>query len=188
MTFNVYDFSPYQLAIIEQGNPTLPPPDPTRGHFTLGANAFLNAAGMVADDRSGFFAPETFPLVTKGGSVTILSYDANLRTGSRIDVSGGVEVDASNVANYGNGGSIVIQAGNDPEVSAILGGTLTLDAALSGYGGGHLGGSLSIQAPAIQVGGQTTDPNTLLINPGFFNLRRLWQFHSHWPGSADRHG
>ncbi len=170
LIFNVYDFSPYEFAILgETPGATSPPADPARGHFTLGAGAFLNATGMLADDRSGIFAPETFPLVTTGGSVTIKSYDADLRAGSRIDVSGGGEVDSANIASYGNGGSIVIQAGKDLEVSALLGGELTLDAVLSGYGGGNLGGSLTIQAPAVQIGGQTSDANTLLLDPEFFS-------------------
>ena len=175
--FSVYDFSPYEFAILENTvGATSPPADPTRGHFTLGADAFLNAAGMVADDRSGIFAPETFPLVTSGGSVTIMSYDADLEAGSRIDVSGGAQVDSANVAHYGQGGSIVVQAGKDLEVAALLGGELTLNAQLSGFGGLNLGGSLSIQAPSVQVGGQTAKPDALLVDPQFFTMGGFGSF------------
>ena len=170
LTFNVYDFSPYQFAILQlTPGSSAPPADPTRGIFTLGPNASLDVTGMIADDRSGIFAPETFPLVTSGGTVTIKSYSANLQTGSRIDVSGGVEVNSANVANYGKAGSITVQAGQDLDIPGLLGGSLTLDADLAGYGGNDLGGSLSILAPAIQVGGHTSDSNTFLVDPGFFS-------------------
>ncbi len=185
LTFNVYDFSPYELEILKMtGVGTLPPPNLARGLFTLGANASLTVSGMIADDRSGVFAPDTFPLVTNGGSVAIKSYSADLQLGSRIDVSGGVEVDAANAATYGKGGAIIIQAGQDLNIAALLGGNLTLDATLIGYGGGNLGGSLSVLAPAIQVGGHTTDPNTLLLSPGFFNFGGFGSFTLTGLGSA----
>ncbi len=178
LSFSVYDFSPYEfnILLLTPGAGAIPPADPTRGHFTLGGNVILDVSGLVADDRSGIFAPETFPLFTNGGSVTIKSYSADLQPGSRINVSGGVQVNSANLATYGKGGAIVIQAGQDLDIAGLLGGTLTLDSDLSGYGGGSLGGSLGILAPAIQVGGQTTDPNTFLVSPGFFNLGGFGSF------------
>ena len=170
LTFNAYDFSPYQFAILLLTPGSIAPPaDPTRGRFTLGAGSVLDVTGMIADDRTGVFAPDTFPLVTSGGSVTINGYDVDLRAGSRIDVSGGVEVDTSNVATYGTGGSITIQSGQDLNIPGLLEGSLVLDASLSGYGGGSLGGSLSVRAPSIQVGGETNNPDTLLVDPAFFS-------------------
>ena len=171
LSFNVYDFSPYEFAILllTPGAGMTPPPDPMRGNFTLGASAALSVAGMLVDDRSGVFAPDTFPLAINGGSVTIKSYAADLRFGSGIDVSGGAQVDFANVANYGKGGTIVLQAGQDLDIPALFGGELALNASLSGYGGGNLGGSLSILAPAIQVGGTTDAASTLLITPDFFS-------------------
>ena len=185
LTFNVYDFSPYQFAILQlTPGSTAPPVDPTRGIFTLGANASLDVTGMIADDRSGIFAPETFPLVTNGGTVTIKSYSANLEAGSKIDVSGGGEVNAANVASYGQAGSITIQAGQDLDIPGLLGGELILDTTLAGFGGNNLGGSLSVLAPAIQVGGHTSNSNTLLFDPSFFSQGGFANFTLSGLGSA----
>ncbi len=173
LAFNVFEFSPYQFNIAVNISPGLltavPPPDRTRGNFTLGAHASLNVDGLIADDRSGIFSPVTFPLITNGGSVTIKSYSVDLQPGSVIDASGGVEVNAANSPTYGHGGAISIQAGQDLDIAALLGGTLDLGATLSAYGGGNLGGSLSILAPAVQIGGKTSDKNTLSLTPSFFN-------------------
>ena len=79
--------------------------------------------------------PDTVPLVTNGGSITINSYNTTLKSGSSIDVSGGVEVTASAKPNFGDGGSITVTAGQDPNVPSILGGHLLLGATLRGYSG-----------------------------------------------------
>ncbi len=173
LDFSVYEFSPYEFNIAVNVTPGIitqtPPVDPTRGSFTLGSSSVLDVSGMVADDRSGVFSPQTFPLVTNGGSVTIRSYSADLKAGSKINASGGVEVDSSNVITYGSGGAITIRAGNDLNIAALLGGNLTLDSTLTAYGGANLGGSLSIFAPAIKIGGQTSNPDALLLTTDFFS-------------------
>jgi hypothetical protein len=104
-------------------------------------------AGLIIDDRLTTMTPDTVPPITTGGSVTINSYNTTLKSGSSIDVSGGVEVTASAKANFGAGGKIVITAGQDPNVPSIIGGHLLLGATLRGYAGSQQGGSLSILAP-----------------------------------------
>ena len=55
-----------------------------------------------------------------------------------------------------------------PTFAAIIGGQLILDSSLQAYSGSK-GGSLSILAPAIQIGGATANPDTLLLSPDFFS-------------------
>src|SRR5262249_41604872 len=76
-----------RLNTLPGGNPQTPAPDPTRGHFTLGASASLSAVGLVVDDRAISPTAGEQPLLTNGGSVTIIGYSANLEEGSDIDVS-----------------------------------------------------------------------------------------------------
>ncbi len=166
LDFTVYDFSPYAWLTFPAGGGT-PAENPARGKFILGAGASLDTAGLIVDD--GPFSPTagTVAVATGGGTVTIDSYSADLAPGSTINVSGGMEIASNARARYGAGGAISISAGADPESLATLGGKLTLDAKLEGYSGGT-GGSLSIEAPAIQIGGDAP-ADTLLLQPAFFS-------------------
>ena len=170
LSFAAYDFSPYELAVLKitPGAQT-PPPDPTRGHFTLGGTASLGTAGLIIDDRPLTATANTVPLVTNGGTVSISSYNTTLRSGSSIDVSGGIAVDANGKASFGNGGSIAITAGQDPNVPSILGGHLLLGANMQGFSGSQEGGSLSILAPLVQIGGTAAQNDTLTLQSAFFN-------------------
>src|SRR6185369_4486051 len=115
--------------------------------FTLGSTASLSVAGLIIDDRLATMTPDTVPVVTTGGSITINSYNTTLKSGSSLDVSGGVEVSASD--------------------KPSLGGHLLLGATLRGYAGSQQGGSLSILAPLIQVGGKPAQRDTLTLQPAF---------------------
>lgn len=165
LQFSVYDFSPYTYAISIDNNTLLstPPPDPTRGNFTLGPTASLSVEGTVALTYNS-----EAPVTIDGGAISIQSYNANLAQGSTIDASGGVTTSGSDVHTYGKGGSITIDAGRDLDIPSIVGGQLVLDCSMQAYSGGK-GGSLSILAPSIQVGGTSADPNTLLLSPDFFD-------------------
>ena len=165
LAFTVYDFSPVAAAA---GLLATPAVDLTRGNFTLGSTALLSTAGLVVDDRATAEDSNTLPMVDNGGSITIASYSADLQAGSTIDVSGGALVSFSGKKTYGTGGSISITAGLDPGINSILGGKLTLGSTLEGYAGGP-GGSLTIEAPLIQVGGTSSNPDTLLLTPDFFS-------------------
>src|SRR5262249_6405610 len=167
LSFTVYDFSPYQFLTLAGGSGA-PPPDPLRGQFTLESSASLSTGGLIVDDRPTSPNAQTLPLVTAGGSVTITSYNTDLRPGSSIDVSGGLVISGNGSQRFGNGGSISILSGQDINVKAIDNGHLLLGAALSGFSGAK-GGSLTLQAQLIQVGGTATDPNTLLLSPDFFD-------------------
>jgi len=160
LDFTVYDYSPYadtQSPVTGVFLEATPPADPTRGLFTLGANASLSTAGLVVDDRASSPTANTLPLATNGGSIAIDSYGIDFESGSVINVSGGAEVNAANKVTYGNGGSLSILAGQDPGIASLIGGGFTLNSTLEGYSGAK-GGALTIQAPLVQVGGVSPDP------------------------------
>ncbi|MEO6052642.1 MAG: hypothetical protein ABIP97_01385, partial [Chthoniobacterales bacterium] len=151
----------------------LPPVDPSRGLFTLGSKAVLNVAGLMVDDRLTSSRPFSQAIMTQGGEVSIKSYSADLAKGSVIDASGGVDMKSTGKPAYGNGGSIAIQAGQDLDInggftSPLIGGTLNLASTLKGFSGGA-GGSLTLRAPAIQIGGSSSNSDVLFLSPKFFN-------------------
>ena len=107
-----------------------------------------------------------------GGKIAISSFSMDLQRGSVIAADGGLTVNGSGQITYGAGGSISLAAGQDINIPAVFGGVfsgrLNLGATLSGLSGAK-GGSLSILAPFIQVGGQSSQTSTLLA------LSRLFQ-------------
>ncbi|MCW1911936.1 filamentous hemagglutinin family protein [Luteolibacter sp. GHJ8] len=167
LSFSAHNISPYDAQFLNSDSP-VPNPVPGQGNFTLGANATLNVAGLVTDDRQSLAAGNPSPLQLRGGSVSVAAYNADLQAGSVIDVSGGYLMTAGNSSHFGNAGSISIRAGQDPAVAPVLGGTLNLGSTLRGYSGAR-GGTLSLQAQHVQIGGINTDPSTLLLSPEFFN-------------------
>ncbi|HEX4638344.1 MAG TPA: filamentous hemagglutinin N-terminal domain-containing protein, partial [Chthoniobacterales bacterium] len=168
LNFTVFDISPYILGL-RNGVPLqgTPAPDLTRGMFVLGDSAVLSTAGLIVDERP-FAGGTHLPLVINGGSISINSYSANLEQGSIIDASGGVSVSGTGGITYGLGGAISIRAGKDPTIASVLGGHLNFGASLSAFSG-KKGGSLSILAPFIQVGGTSSNSETLLLTPEFFD-------------------
>lgn len=179
LNFSVYRYSPYGVEDIRRafGTDAFVPPveDPARGMFTLGPDASLSAAGLVVDDRINAPAPLTLPLVTRGGSIKIDTYSADLASGSEIDVSGGVVVSADNRRTYGDAGSISILTGNDLNFLGMYGGKLNLGAILKGYSGAK-GGTLTIEARLVQIGGSPLSADTLLLQPEFFSQGGFTQF------------
>ena len=161
MQFTVYDFSPY---VDTSTLLATPPPDPTRGQFTLGSTGSLSVEGTVALSYSA----DLTPILVDGGTIAVKSYSAALAQGSAIDASGGVTTSSTGKRTFGKGGSITIDAGQDPNVTAIIGGHLILGSSLQAFSGSK-GGSLSILAPAIQIGGATANPDALLLSPDFFS-------------------
>ena len=180
--FTAYDFSPFAFAQPNFGG-QMPMADPTRGRFVLGPNALLGAAGLIIDDRANTSTANTLPISTNGGSIAIKAFNANIAQDSQIDVSGGVRVDNTGKATYGNGGSISIFAGQDANIAALLGGRLTLNGNLRGFSGAK-GGSLSLLAPSVQVGGTTENPDALLLSPNFFNRGGFTAFSINGLGAA----
>lgn len=163
------NISPTQAAAIQRDpDPTEPPPNAGRGLLTLGASAKLNAAGTLVDDRTNAVTQLPPSYVNDGGSIHLEAYSVSLATGSVLNVSGGVRMTAAGVAEFGSGGEIVIKAGQDPTLGYVVGGSFShLGSELLGYSGAA-GGTLSIQAPLVQVSGTRLSPDTLLLQPSFF--------------------
>lgn len=172
LEFNAYSISPTEVERFKRngGNGATPSPDPNRGMITLGANASLSTAGLVIDDRLSAPAPFSLPLVTAGGTINLNGYSADLASGSVIDVSGGVVLDAFGKRTYGNAGSLSIKTGLDLSLTFVTGGHLKLGSTLKGFAGGQAtGGSLALQTMLIQVGGGSSNPDLLLLQPEFFS-------------------
>jgi filamentous hemagglutinin family protein len=168
--FTVFDYSPYgYLGLSGIPDAQTPQPDASRGQFTLGPTASLSTAGFIVNDGAGSPTAGTLPLLLNGGPIAITTYSARFAPGSAIDVSGGVALSASGRRTFGRAGGITIKAGQDANIGSLLGGRLELGGALKGFAGGKGGGSLSIQAAQIQIGGTDAGDNTLLLSPDFFN-------------------
>jgi filamentous hemagglutinin len=168
LNFKVLDVSP---ATNGAGLTNTPPTDFSRGNFTLDADASLSTAGLIVDDRATASTPGRLPFATSGGAISIAGINVDLTPGSTINVSGGVAVNASGQIAYGNAGSISILGGEDPVVgSLVVGGRLVLGSTLTGYSGNVNGaGSLTVQAPLVQIGGATLlngDSSASAMTPG----------------------
>ncbi|MGI9087065.1 MAG: filamentous hemagglutinin N-terminal domain-containing protein [Chthoniobacterales bacterium] len=166
LSLTALDVSPTVLFGLDQ-MPVTPPPDPTRGHFSLGNTASLSTAGLITDQRQPSDASNLRPFAQNGGAITIAGFDVNLARGSALDVSGGAIVSAIGTTTYGNGGAITIKGGQDPSLPSLIGGSLDLGSTLLGYSGTR-GGSLSILAPLIRIGA-TTESRALNLQPAFFS-------------------
>lgn len=144
----------------------LPAANPGRGNVRVGATSVLNTSGLILNDR--VVTSSVAPLVLDGGNISITAMGVTLAAGGVLDVSGGAQLKNSPAVTYGDAGSIRLKSGQDVNVLGVLGGGLTLGSELRGFSGAQ-GGALTIQAPAIQVGGTTTTAETLLLTPDFFN-------------------
>ncbi|HEY4989509.1 MAG TPA: hypothetical protein VII09_06870, partial [Opitutaceae bacterium] len=176
LVFRALDISPSRTALDQ--NITLngttysvvTTPDDTRGAVTLGPDAILNVAGQVVDNR--LVATDALvPVATVGGSVTLLGYQTTLDLGSSIDVSGGATVSAAGKVAWGAAGSVDLEAldqeqfdGARLSLPASYTGSPTAAFAMAGYSG-ILGGSLKLQGPLIQVGGEAADDTLVMLDP-----------------------
>lgn len=141
--------------------------NPDRGIFRLGQNGNIDTSGLLIDDRLTNPSSGSRLLTLDGGSVTIRAFQTILGTGGDIDVSGGARADSRARISYGNAGTISLTGGRDLAESSILGGSLQLGATLAGYSGAG-GGSLSLTAPAFQIGGTNSDNQVTVLSPSFF--------------------
>lgn len=190
VTLNAYNLSPSAVEELRNStSPTTPAANTNRGVITLGSGASINTAGLIVDDRLSAPDPFELPLAINGGSININAFTASLMEGSVLDVSGGVRVDPFGARTYGTGGSIGIVSGRDLNLIGVTGGKLTLGSTLRGFAGmGARGGSLSIQAQLIQIGGGTSNPNVLLLQPEFFNTGGFSSFTLNGIGSSTTPG
>ncbi|MCW1884952.1 filamentous hemagglutinin family protein [Luteolibacter flavescens] len=168
ITFKSSNFTLDMLNQIAGGN-VLPAPLADRGVFTLGEKAVISTAGMIVDDRPTTAGSPQGTRAVDGGSVSIDAYSTTLSTGGLIDVSGGAIMSERGRVTYGDGGSITVADGSDDSpVGTLQGGRLQLGATLKGYSGAKAG-SLTLNASAFQVGGTSTTPGVIVLQPDFFN-------------------
>ena len=149
--------------------PQTPPPNVGRGVINVQSGVTLSTAGLIVDERPGRAANVDAPLTLDGGKISLVGYDVLLGKGSVLDVSGGVQMDGEGHTHWGDAGSISVKAGQDPNVLSVIGGRLELGGDLRGYAGNRYAGSLEIQAPLVQVGGNALRPDSLVLAPEFFS-------------------
>ena len=164
-----------------------------RPDITVGNGAALSTRGLWVNDGGLAADQRTGDRYINGGSISLaasIAHDASnqdlsgsvlLQAGSTLDVSGGgyVQPDRqvlmANGVPAGHGGDIsLVTYGNastqEQQPDRLDGGRLGLDGKLLGYGFSG-GGTLSLQANYIQVGGDRAAmplANGLYLDPGFF--------------------
>ncbi|MEY5010702.1 MAG: hypothetical protein RLZZ253_1841, partial [Verrucomicrobiota bacterium] len=171
---NALSVSPKVLAdlLADPDAATIPTPGAGRGLLEIASGAVISTAGRLLDDRLGDASLAGTPLLLDGGRITISAYRMNLEEGAQLDVSGGALATASAQIEYGAGGTLQISAGQaapaskEPILASVVGGELRLGADLLGFSGAR-GGTLSILAPRIRVGG-SAENGVLVFAPQFF--------------------
>ena len=165
LSFTTYNISPSfatEFSILTPaGSAPFPLAATDRGMFTLGREARLSTAGLIADDTPESPSVDGEAISSGGGEITVKSYNASFASGSIIDVSGGVYVSDKGSKTYGKAGIISLVTGTDVGFTGVIGGSITLSSTLRGYSG-STGGTLNLQASLIEVGGAQ--------NPGILNL------------------
>lgn len=168
LRFRALNISPFLAAQrASDPVPTVPEPASGRGIFWLAPGAALSTAGLVQDGRETGALEPWAPIFRHGGVVAVDAYSIELGGDSVVDVSGGLTISRSGVAVYGDAGSIILRAGNDPDLRSVLGGRIELGGRLLGLGG-RAGGSLTLQAGRVVVGQDWSDGGTLGLRPDFF--------------------
>src|SRR6202011_1857313 len=168
LSFTAFNISPAVAALLARTpGSTTPLANVGLGNITVGANATLTTAGQLVDNRNAT-GNNTSLFVISGGSISFTGFNVNLAARSSVDVSGGALVSGTGSVSYGRAGTITIKAGQDPTIASVLGGKLSLNGGLTGFSGGE-GGALRLTAPRVQVGGVSSNADTLWFSPDFFN-------------------
>lgn len=191
LSFTAYNFSPYQAEVLlNTSGAANPGVQAGRGLFVLESGALVSAAGLLVDDRpssrQGMFE---LPMQWDAGDITVAALQITLQPGSRMDVSGGLGFGATGERVYGDGGSISLLSGRDPnpDMSSLIGGGLSLLGELEGWSG-NIGGSLTLQAPRVVVGGANPGGNVLWVDEEFFTRGGFHSFTLSGIGARDAAG
>lgn len=132
-------------------------PDGASSGVTVANGVILSAQGNWVNDLRGATGQTAEAALVDGGKVSISAQgDIVLGANSVVDVSGGARVMPDGKIKAGNGGSVALEAG----------GAFQLGADLRAYAVGK-GGSLTVKAAKVQVGG-AADPAALNLDAGFF--------------------
>jgi filamentous hemagglutinin family protein len=193
ISLSAYNVSYDDLILLDAANSSRFEAYDSSGIIRIGSSSILSTRGLVANDFTDRSLAGTVML--DGGSVSISALDVGIERGSLIDVSAGAWVRSDSVrsaklteavratqvqsfasasvgsgVSVGAGGSILIEGGQDLEVKTIRDGAITIAGQFRGFGGvGSRSGELSINAPAIQIGGLTGDARILKLSPSFFS-------------------
>jgi filamentous hemagglutinin len=171
VSLTAYNFSPYLYNELSQTGALALPPTPGvqagRGTVALADGTSISVAGMLVDERTLDAAATRSARLLHAGSVELTGYNVLLGTGSLIDASGGIWAGPGGSFAFGDGGSIALRSGRDPELETSVGGQLEMRGILQAYSA-RQGGSLSIQANLIRVGGSDVPAGGVLLQPEFF--------------------
>lgn len=171
VALTAYNFSPYLYAeLFATGGLTAQPApavQPGRGSVTLGNKARVDVSGVLVDDRPSAANPSHGPVLLDGGSIRLEGYAVRLPAGSLLDAGGGIYAALDGDFSFGDGGSIEILSGRDPDLATSAGGSLVLAGALRAYSAAT-GGSLTLQSNFIHLGGQPAPEGGLDLAPDFF--------------------
>jgi filamentous hemagglutinin family protein len=151
------------------------------GNLTLGPDAVLDAAGEWVNDSNQPNAEGATNFINGGSISLVAAYGGStllLSSGSVIDVSSGGAMNYlgqlaanSNGIPLGKGGSVTLETGTYYDVTsaiAYVGGPIVMDGTIESWGFSG-GGTLTLQAPGIQIGGDpTTAPSSYLTLPADF--------------------
>lgn len=133
-----------------------------------GSSSYISTRGQWVNDSTLFGVPDwSKPLTTNGGSINLNSgSDLLLAAGTKLDASGGAWLDTNNKLHGGNGGDITLKSG---KLAGVAFKTQLKDVDLRSYGtAGGKGGSLTIAANDIILGGAANAETTLALTGVFF--------------------
>jgi len=191
VAFTAYNFSPLlynELSLT--GALDLPPTpgvQPGRGDIRVAPGATIDVAGMMVDERPTVAEPAFAGRLLQGGSVRLEGYNVRLGRNSLIDASGGAYAAATGGYDYGDGGSISLLSGKDPVLDTSVGGVLDLSGQVQAYSASR-GGSLSLQANFLQIGGTTAPAGGIVLAPDFFRRGGFTSYELTGLGGRDRSG
>ena len=159
---------------------------PGRGSIRIGGAGLISAAGTLTHHLI-----DADPASIRGGSIALRGWSVSIENGSRLDVSGGAILGGSIISSaiHGDAGSLLIAGGQDPEHPTVHDGQLTLGSSLRGFAGPNAApGTLSISAPAIQIGGVNANTRVLNLETGFFDRGGFSSFVLNGVGIASADG
>ena len=171
VSIKTYNFSPFEYQYLSATGALLTEPAPAhvagRGDIVIGTTGFVDVSGMLIDERPTSSAAFATRRSMDAGSATFEGYNMSLEKGGRILASAGAKAQFTGGFSYGKAGSISLLAGKDPALSTTIGGRLSLDGTVEAYAVGT-GGSLTLQSTLMQIGGTANDPQTVVLDPQFF--------------------
>jgi filamentous hemagglutinin family protein len=173
--YNISPFSYAEQGLLDDQFGLKPAPAVIEGCgiISVGSSAGLNVSGTNFDERYSSSIPSNSRRMLDGGSITLESYSILMDPTSSAESSGGIGLNARGKISKGNGGSISILAGKDPNLATSAGGDLQLPKKLQAFSA-LTGGSLRIQAPEIMLTGKQGDApvlsqgSHLALSPTFF--------------------